>query len=260
MSDRAVERKIAEVLHNNGFPSAGFEARQMVLSAKTETEAMQFLERRLRHEPLQYILGEWEFYGLPFSVGPGVLIPRPDTEVVVETAIKLLNGQSNMRVLDICSGSGCIGIALGVHCNAEVTLLEKSPDALRFLRDNLKCNHIDATVLECDVLEDGLSVAGQDLIISNPPYIKTSVLPSLEREVKCEPKMALDGGEDGLVFYRRITELARSSLKSGGYLVFEIGFDQRDEVMAIFRRNGFEDITCVKDYGGNDRVVFGKMI
>lgn len=257
MIDRELEKKIAERLQQNGFDSAAFEAKQIVLAADCEADALKMLERRLQREPLQYIMGEWEFYGLPFSVGPGVLIPRADTEIVVETAIKLLGNRKGAQVLDVCSGSGCIGIVMAAKCQAEVTLLEKSPEALRFLKENLKLNKVEANVLQIDVLTEGFGVVEQDLIISNPPYIKTDVLHTLEQEVQLEPKMALDGGEDGLIFYKRITELAKTSLKRGGHLVFEIGFDQREEVMAILEQNGFMNITCVKDYGGNDRVVFG---
>lgn len=259
MIDRGLEQKVALELKKNGCDAAGFEARQIVASATSAAEAETMLNERLKRRPLQYILGEWEFYGLPFKVGEGVLIPRPDTEIAVETAIKLLNGRQRAKVLDVCAGSGCIGIALGVHCNAEVTFLEKSPEALRFLRENLKLNQMNAVVLERDVLADGLGVSEQDLIISNPPYIKTEVIPTLEPEVQTEPLMALDGGEDGLVFYKRITELAVKALGDGGYLVFEIGYDQSDEVSKILRQNGFTDINCVKDYGGNDRVVVGKI-
>lgn len=257
MIDRELTKRIAETLFHNGFESYKFEASEIVKSAKSEQEAMAFLERRLSREPLQYILGEWEFYGLPFVVGSGVLIPRADTEAVVEQAIKLLGNRKGAKVLDVCSGTGCIGITMAVKCDAEVTLLEKSVDALRFLKENLKLNGVSAAVLEQDVLVHGLSVTEQDMIISNPPYIKTDVLPTLDAEVQKEPKMALDGGEDGLIFYRRITRLAAIALKVGGHLVFEIGFDQRDEVMSILEQNGFKNITCVKDYGGNDRVVFG---
>ena len=259
MIDRISEISIARTLCENGFESAEFEARQIALAAENGEHANRMLEQRLQRRPLQYILGKWEFYGLPFKVGEGVLIPRADTEIVVETAIKLLNGRRGAAVLDVCAGSGCIGISLALKCSAKVTLLEKSAEALGYLKDNLVLNRVNADVLEQDLFKDGLGATGCDMIISNPPYIKTAVLPTLSVEVKKEPVMALDGGSDGLIFYKEITKRAKSALVSGGYLVFEIGFDQRYEVSSILMKNGFKNINYVKDYGGNDRVVYGNI-
>ncbi len=260
MTDFDLQRQIAQRLKENGFESADFEARQIVQSAMSVPEAEQMLKERLNHHPLQYILGEWEFFGLTFKVGEGVLIPRPDTETVVETAIKLLGDGRAKKILDVCAGSGCIGITLAKKCGADVTLLEKSPDALRYLRENAELNRVDVTVLERDVLQstDFGTKMPLDLIVSNPPYIRSDVVKELEKEVQFEPKMALDGGEDGLKFYREITKKAKKSLKDGGHLVFEIGFDQKDEVLAILQNEGFHNLDCIKDYGGNYRVVLGK--
>lgn len=264
MMKNSLELRIAEALRQKEIESAEFEARQIVsavakLGDKRETAAKDLLKKRLSGEPLQYILGEWEFFGLPFKVGPGVLIPRPDTEIVVETALKLLRGQKNPKALDVCAGSGCIGVALAVHCGAEVTFIEKSPDAIRFLKENVALNEVNAKIVECDVLQspDFGTKEPIDLIVSNPPYIRSDVIESLSVEVKREPKMALDGGDDGLKFYREITKKAAVALKENGQLVFEIGFDQAKEVTEILRLNGFKDINTIKDYGGNDRVVYG---
>ncbi len=266
MTKQELIEKIAKTLNEKGFESARFEATQIVefslgnsdsVTAETERQAEELVNRRLDREPLQYILGEWEFYGLPFRVGKGVLIPRPDTETVVETAIKLLKGKQNPTVFDLCAGSGCIGITLAKHTDAKVSLFEKSPEALLYIFENLKSNGVKSEVYECDVLGEPPLNDTADLIISNPPYIKSEVIETLEPEVKCEPKMALDGGEDGLIFYRHIAKVWKKSLKSGGWLVFEIGFDQAEDVSKIMQDEGFSDVKVIKDLGYNNRVVLG---
>lgn len=260
----SLESRIADRLATAGIGSAEFEAGQIVsavlpLGDGADAAAEEMLQKRLSGQPLQYILGEWEFFGLPFKVGPGVLIPRPDTELAVETALKLLKETKDPKVLDVCAGSGCIGIALAVHGGAEVTFLEKSREAIGFLQKNLELNSVKGEITRLDVLQspDFGTEDTVDLIVSNPPYIKSEVIPSLSPEVRCEPKMALDGGEDGLIFYREIAKKAKTALKVKGHLVFEIGFDQADEVTAILKAEGFENIETIKDYGGNNRVVCG---
>ncbi|MBQ3550106.1 MAG: peptide chain release factor N(5)-glutamine methyltransferase [Clostridia bacterium] len=265
------EQLIAELtarLKNSGFESARFEATQIVnavcgsymLSQKVAPELVALAESkaelRLKHEPLQYILGEWEFYGLPFKVGPGVLIPRQDTETLVETALPLLKPSRN-RVFDLCAGSGCIGIALAKLSGAKVTFFEKSDDALPYLEENIRLNGIEAEVLHYDVLGAPPKMK-VDMIVSNPPYIKTAVVEGLETEVKCEPLMALDGGEDGLRFYRHIATAWKPCIELGGYLIFEIGFDQGEEVTEIMKNAGYRDVQCKKDLCGEDRVVIGR--
>lgn len=265
------EQLIAELtkkLKNSGFESARFEATQIVnavcgsymLSQEVAPEltavAESKVELRLKHEPLQYILGEWEFYGLSFKVGPGVLIPRQDTETLVETALPLINKSRN-RVFDLCAGSGCIGIALASLGGAKVTFFEKSDDALPYLEENIRLNGIEAEVLHYDVLGTPPKMRA-DMIVSNPPYIKTEVVEGLDTEVKCEPLMALDGGEDGLKFYRHITSAWKPCLEMGGYLIFEIGFDQGEDVVEIMKNAGYRDVQCKKDLCGKDRVVIGR--
>lgn len=265
------EQLIAELtarLKNSAFESARFEATQIVnsvcgsymLSQNVEPELVALAESkaelRLKHEPLQYILGEWEFFGLPFRVGPGVLIPRQDTETLVETALPLINKSRN-RVFDLCAGSGCIGIALAKLSGARVTFFEKSDDALPYLEENIRLNGIEAEVLHYDVLGAPPNTK-VDMIVSNPPYIKTAVVEGLETEVKCEPLMALDGGEDGLRFYRHIATAWKPCIKLGGYLIFEIGFDQGEEVTEIMKNAGYRDVQCKKDLCGEDRVVIGR--
>ncbi len=265
MTKQELIGKIAETLKTAGFESARFEATQIVeflvcgggVTAEIEHKAEKLVNRRLNREPLQYILGEWEFYGLPFYVGKGVLIPRPDTETVVETAIKLLDGKQNPTVFDLCAGSGCIGITLAHYTDANVKLFEKSVDALQYIFKNIKLNRVEPQVYECDVLGEPPLKDTADLIISNPPYIKSEVIETLEPEVKREPRMALDGGEDGLIFYRHIAKVWKKSLNKGGWLLFEIGFDQAESVTKIMQGEGFYDIEVVKDLGGNERVVLG---
>ncbi len=261
-------KSIAKKLSVAGIESARFEATQIVefllddgcsVTAEIEQKAECLADRRLHREPLQYILGEWEFYGLPFCVGEGVLIPRPDTETAVETAIKLLKAKQKPTVFDLCAGSGCIGITLAHYTDSNVTLFEKSPEALEFIFKNIKLNGVEAQVYECDVLGEPPLSKKADLIISNPPYIRSDVIETLEPEVKCEPRLALDGGEDGLLFYRHIAKVWKKSLNEGGWLVFEIGFDQAESVTKIMQDEGFCEIEVVKDLSGNNRVVFGKM-
>lgn len=268
MTKEQLITELTEKLKNSGFESARFEATQIVnavcgsylLSDEVAPELIALAESkaelRLKHEPLQYILGEWEFYGLPFRVGPGVLIPRQDTETLVETALPLINKSRN-RVFDLCAGSGCIGIALAKCSGARVTFFEKSDDAMAFLEDNIRLNGINASVLYYDVLGAPPNLRA-DMIVSNPPYIKTEVVQSLDTEVKCEPLMALDGGEDGLKFYRHIATAWKPCLEIGGYLIFEIGFDQGEAVVEIMKNAGYKDVQCKKDLCGEDRVVIGR--
>ena len=277
MKSAELIREISEKLKTAGFDSADFEARQIaeyvsgekngtVMCEKEMADeqlemAEEIVSRRLTHEPLQYIFGEWEFYGLPFKVGRGVLIPRPDTELAAETAIKLLKGKKNATLYDLCAGSGCIGTAVSKHTDAGVVFVEKSAQAFTYLEENIKLNGIAAKAVRGDVLEcpPEHCYGSADMIVCNPPYIKSSVLHELSAEIAFEPVSALDGGEDGMIFYRFIARYWKKVLKPGGYLLFEIGFDQRSQVADIMTGEGFSGVTCLKDYGGNDRVVYGKV-
>lgn len=258
MIDRELIKELEAALESAEIESAAFEARQMAEAiSKGGISKEQMLRRRLLGEPLQYILGEWEFYGIPMLVGPGVLIPRADTEIAVEKAIELLKGKNAPRVLDICAGSGCIGITIAKTSNAKVSFLEKSDEAIQYLEKNLELNEVCGKVYKADALEQPPMAENFDLIISNPPYIKTADLGSLQKEVQFEPKMALDGGEDGLIFYREIAKNYKPLINYGGSLVFEIGFDEADEVSKILENEGFKDVKAIRDYGGNMRVVIG---
>ncbi|MGN0590150.1 peptide chain release factor N(5)-glutamine methyltransferase [Ruminococcus sp.] len=217
--------------------------------------------RRLAGEPLQYLLGEWEFYGLPFAVGPGVLIPRQDTETLVECALQAAEGIFAPEILDLCAGSGCIGIALA-HClpDARVTAVERSQDALAYLHRNIKKNAVQVAVIAGDVLEPGLaeSIRGADIIVSNPPYLSAADLAALQKEVQAEPRAALDGGEDGLLFYRQMPALWLESLKPGGRLLFEIGMGQEEAVSGFLAHAGYTNLEIFPDLAGISRVVSGR--
>lgn len=224
------------------------------------------VNRRVKREPLQYIIGSWNFMGLQFDVKPNVLIPRPDTEILVETALENLH--DGMRILDLCTGTGCIIISLLHYSNdCTGTAVDISTDALKLARQNaykilVGKDSLDNKSEECiEIIGSDLyeEVSGTyDIIVSNPPYINSSVIDTLETEVKdFEPHLALDGGEDGLDLIRRIIDGSDKYLNRGGHLIMEIGYDQGDRVCKLMEEAGFIDVLCVKDYAGLDRVVRG---
>ncbi len=232
------------------------------VSAEQEQQYLDWIDRRANHYPLQYLLGYANFMDYRFDVDEHVLIPRNDTEVLVEqvdTFIKQKEDQSSMRLLDLCCGSGCIGISLKLyHPDIDLALSDVSEDALRVVQKNLKRHQIKATV-HCGDLFDGLCDR-YDVIVSNPPYIEKKVIPTLMPEVKdYEPMLALDGGEDGLLFYHKIIEQAGAHLCDKGALYFEIGCDQGQAVTELMIQRGFCDVQIQKDYAGLDRVVYGHL-
>lgn len=220
--------------------------------------AVKYAEMVQNGTPLQYILGEWDFYGLTLTVNKDVLIPRSDTEVLVDKALELI--KAGDRVLDLCTGSGCISAALLNNADCFVTAVELSDKAIKVAEQNLKrLTNGNFEIKKADVLDnpDGTFTEKYDIIVSNPPYIKTKVIDTLDKNVRNEPVMALDGGEDGLRFYRAIAQGWKSLLKSGGSLLVEIGFDQADEVAQILKNNGFCDVKTIKDTCGLHRVIIG---
>ncbi|SEK46980.1 release factor glutamine methyltransferase [Ruminococcus sp. YRD2003] len=228
----------------------------------TDAEALirAMTERRISGEPLQYILGEWEFYGYPFKVGAGVLIPRPDTETLVDNVIQLCrgNGLTAPKIADLCAGSGCIAVTLKKELPlAEVSAVELSQEALPYLRQNVRLNEADVGIVAGDVLAESTAAAlsGLDIVVSNPPYLTAQEMNDLQAEVRREPEMALDGGGDGLGFYRRLTPLWKRSLKSGGFICYEFGMGQHDKVGNILAENGFVNIKFTRDLGGIIRTV-----
>lgn len=207
--------------------------------------------------PLQYLLGEWEFYGIPLKVGPGVLIPQPDTETVVDLALELLAPVPNAVAADYCAGSGAIALALAKHLpEARVYAVELFDDALEYLRQNVAENGLAdrIAVVQGDVRE-GLPLPALDLIASNPPYLTEEEMTRLPPQVACEPETALRGGEDGLDYYRIIAQNVVPQLRPGGWLVLEVGYRQAADVREILDQNGYEAISTRRDLCGVERCV-----
>ena len=239
--------------------------RDMSLYASSDLERRveELVQRRLAGEPVAYIVGEWEFYGLPLDVSRDVLIPRADTEVLAERAIaKAQTAGEGGRVLDLCAGSGCVGLAVAANApNCRVVLADLSEGALRLCKQNVRRNGLNArvTCISANALEAPSSMLWDfDVIACNPPYIPTGDIEGLDVSVKeYEPLIALDGGVDGLDFYRVIASKWKSAIRLGGTLIFEVGIDQAEAVAQIMADNGFENIVTTEDTGGILRVVEG---
>lgn len=276
MTVRELFDKTKAELASGGVESCEFEAEQLLraygidklaLITEPEREIAEDISaeissrvlRRISGEPLQYILGEWEFYGLPFYVGEGVLIPRQDTETIVDVALEFLKSRDadSRKTLDLCAGSGCIGIALAKLANADVTCVEKSPEAFDYLRKNAALNGAAITAVLGDVLDEQSAPGEFDAIVCNPPYLSAEDMKSLQREVKFEPEAALFGGEDGLDFYRRLIPMYSTKLNPGGLLAVEIGMGQEIAVCELFRTSGLNP-QMKQDANGIIRVIYGK--
>lgn len=234
-------------------------------SDKVSRLAESLLQRRLAGEPVAYITGSWEFYGLPMEITSGVLIPRSDTEVLVDTALALLRGRKNdARVLDLCTGSGCVGCAIAHELPASrVVLIDKSPEAVLVAKRNAALNGLDDRVLcvEADITEQPpIRLGSFDLIVCNPPYIRTDEIPSLDVSVRdYEPVWALDGGADGLDFYRAVLTRWKDLLRTASHLAFEVGETQAENVVRLMRLAGFKGVEKSLDTAGIERVVFGRI-
>ena len=232
------------------------------LTDNEENKVKDILFKRINGYPLQYILGKWTFMGRDFSLGEGVLIPRDDTEVVVLSVIPYLKQNNKARIIDLCSGSGIIAVTLKcMFPQYEVHALELSEKALPYLKMNIESLAPDVILhqgdlnLLCEQFKDNYF----DLVISNPPYIESEIIPTLQTEVQNEPKMALDGGTDGLDFYRSITQKWSDKLKPGGMMAFELGEGQFDRVKAMMKEIGFENINEFKDLGNIQRAINGTL-
>lgn len=235
---------------------------RLYVPAAVEQQVERLAQRHLAGEPVAYLIGEWEFYGLPLDISESVLIPRPDTEVLVEQALSRLQNVAEPRILDLCAGSGCVGLALAKHLpGSRVVLGELDEGALRICRQNIRRNDLTGRVvsLQMNALEKPPAHLGEfDAIVSNPPYIPNGDIAGLDVSVRdYEPHLALRGGEDGLDFYRAICAQWRTALRADGRLLFEVGIGQADDVLRIMRGCGFGDVEITTDLNGIPRVVSG---
>lgn len=223
---------------------------------------IEMTKKRSKGYPLQYILGEWEFYGLPFIVGEGVLIPRSDTETLVNCVVEYAKKRENknLKIVDLCSGSGCIAITLkNLLPECDIYAIEKSDKALYYLHKNVELNNKLINVLKDDVLNPKTDLSDFDVIVSNPPYLTKEDMDNLQLEVSYEPDMALYGEDDGLYFYRVIPKIWTNRLNKNGLLAFEIGQNQHDDVGKILLENGYNSICKKRDLCDIIRVVSGKL-
>jgi release factor-specific protein-(glutamine-N5) methyltransferase len=247
---------------------------ELDVTARQREQLLYDLQRRINHEPIAYILGQTEFYGLEFSVGPGVLIPRADTERLVEIALEQIRTHfppdQMLCILDTCTGSGCVGISVAVRLAAtgrpfQLDLVDQDPVALSFARANVQRHHLDdlARIWQADLWPDP-ALSGHDrydVILANPPYIEKADVPDLMPDVsRFEPWIALDGGADGLDFYRRLTQGATRRLKKPGLLLLEHGYNQAQAVDERCAAAGLTDRLAVYDYGGHPRVTGGWLL
>ena len=274
---------IRRQLKASGIQAATLEARELVcfgcgktreelfrdgglyLSREVEEHVRALVRRHLDGEPVAYIIGEWEFYGLPLDINEAVLIPRVDTEVLAGAAIASLKDLPACRVLDLCAGSGCIGLAIAANVpGARVLLGELSEPAVRVCRQNIRRNQLSGrvSVMTLNALEDPPAAVGEfDCVVSNPPYIPSGDMEELDHSVKdFEPRMALDGGSDGYTFYQAIVRRWRRVIKPGGRLWFEVGIGQADTVLRLMRSQGFGDLEILPDDQNIPRVVFGRRL
>lgn len=225
------------------------------VSAEDEKTIRELTERRSMGYPLQYLLGEWEFYGYPFRLNENVLIPRPDTETLIENVLEICRrqGMKSPKIADLCSGSGCIAVTLKKELPlADVYAVELSDGAIEVIKENASLNSADIHVLKGDVLkkETADMFRDMDIIVSNPPYVTAKEMAELQQEVRYEPEMALYGGEDGLDFYRTMTKLWKASLADGGWLLYEYGDGQHDDVKKILEDNDLDNMTLTRDLAG----------
>ena len=305
LTPRTAVALVQQRLAAAGCPDADFDARELfrlatgrdprlserVLTEEQAARLETLCQRRESREPLQYLCGRWPFLDFELAVGPGVLCPRADTEVVAEAAAQTLAGCAAPKVLDLCAGTGCLGLGIKRLCpTASVTCVEKSPEALHYLVCNVRTalRSLPQGSTE-DVLEEddptlgsgllgiaalppaaqavegdlfdywrGLPESGLDLIVSNPPYLTASEMEDLQPEVAKEPAMALAAGEDGLDFYRALARHYQTPLRPGGTLALEIGWQQREAVCALLQAEGWTQIRCIQDLGGNDRCILAQ--
>lgn len=265
-----------KLLRDAGIEDSSFEARQIIryitklsnneiithyndkLDMLQETMWQSVVSQRIKHYPLQYILGEWSFYGLSFYVGEGCLIPRADTETLVDTAFEFMKSHNSAKVLDLCAGSGCVGITIANrYKESTVTLVEKYDVPFSYCEKNLHRNPSETLfAVKADIF-DWTPDEKVDLIVSNPPYINARDMDNLSEEVLNEPDSALYGGEDGLDFYRVILKRFTPFVNNGGMIAVEVGYDQSEAVKSLMQQAGLVDIKAAADLNGIQRVVYG---
>ncbi len=272
MAPRAALRAVTEALAGAGCPDAAFDAGQLLRFAlgtdadprlldapltAAQAEALTgYTARRAAREPLQYILGSWDFMGLRLAVGPGVLCPRPDTETVCEAALALLAGTAAPTVWDLCAGTGCLGLAIRHFCPAaRVTCVEKDAAAFGYLKTNTAGTGVLAVQADALTWPAAQAPGSADLIVCNPPYLTAAEMAALQPEVAREPAAALYGGADGLDFYRALLRDCRRALRPGDRLVLEIGAGQGAAVQALAAQHGWQNVACKRDAAGHDRVI-----
>lgn len=274
---RDIYKTLCSVLEKAEVEAPSYETRQLIeyvtgltpssqlahadeaVSKEDEEKLVTLAKKRAEHYPLQYLLGSWSFMGIELKVGEGVLIPRDDTEVLANLCLDYLKGSKSKTALDLCAGSGAIAIALSKLAHAKVTAVELSDRAFNFLKENINLNNADVSSIKGDVFQchSGFEDGSFDLIASNPPYIKSDEIKTLQPEVGFEPRLALDGGEDGFDFYRAIITLWSGKLKSGGALAFELGEGQAEYVGKLMSESGFISIKTAEDLGKTKRAIIG---
>lgn len=232
------------------------------LKKSQEEKYLKSIDELIEGKPLQHITHSQEFMKMNFFVNEDVLIPRPDTEILVEEVIGLCKNKNKVKILDLCTGSGAIAVSLAKYLkNSEVVASDISKKAIAISKKNAKSNKVEdkITFIESDLFQK-IKKEKYDAIVSNPPYIQKKVIKSLNKEVQKEPSIALDGGEDGLDFYRKIIKESYDYLKFGGYLCLEIGYDQKQEVIDLIKKeNKYLSVYTKKDFGGNDRIVIAQI-
>lgn len=251
---------LSHILQKDRSYLLGYEEEEI---EKKKQEVYQEGIRKLQDNiPIAYVIRNREFMGLSFEVNEHVLIPQPDTEILVEKVLELTKNTSDLSILDLCTGSGCIGISLAYyHEKANVTLSDISKEALEVAKKNAERLQVSShtSVIASNLFENIAKDKQFDVIVSNPPYIASAVIPTLDKEVQKEPHLALDGGEDGLSFYKRIIQEAGNYLKEEGYLALEIGYDQKESVMQLMQKTGqYKKITTLQDLAGKDRAIIAK--
>ena len=235
------------------------------VSQENKNTYFYYIEEIIKGKPVQYITNEQEFMNLKFYVDKYVLIPQPDTEILVEEGIKKIIEieKKNIKVLDLCTGSGAIAIAIKKYTEklkkyVDVYASDISEEAIKIAKKNAKTNNVSINFIVSNMFEN-IKEEDFDIIISNPPYIKTKIIDTLSKEVQNEPHIALDGGEDGLFFYRKILEKGHKFIKQKGHILLEIGYDQKNDIIEILKTiNEYEDFKCIKDLSNNDRVILLK--